>query len=190
MPNKWLLSVLGQLNTVDWNLVKIALVRMLVGGMVIYSIYGISVLKRVQDYGIIRAIGSSSRQIIYIIMWEIAVIYILGVVLGIISGTAFILLFKGTTTDLFAGSMETLPDMRLDIIVISAFAVKLSILVSLGAILAAGLRAALMVNKISPIAAINKSSQDEKINLREKESWLRKLAGYPQENLPEKFTSR
>lgn len=179
VPNKWLLSALGQLNTVDWNLVKIALVLMLVGGMVIYSIYGISVLKRVQDYGIIRAIGSSSRQIICIIMWEIAIIYILGVVLGIISGTAFIQFFKGTTTDLFAGSMETLPNMRLEIIVISAFAVKLSILVSLGAILAAGLRAALMVNKISPIAAINKSSQDEKINLREKESWLESWLGIP-----------
>jgi len=179
VPNKWLLSALGQLNTVDWNLMEIALMLMLVGGMVIYSIYGISVLKRVQDYGIMRAIGASSKQIIYIIIWEIAIIYVVGVVLGILSGTAFIQLFRGTTTNLFAGAIETLPNMRLDIIVISAFAIKLSILVSLGAILAAGLRAALMVNKISPIAAINKSSQDEKFKLSEKESWLESWLGIP-----------
>ena len=44
--NKGLLAAIGELGAIDWDLVKESLLLMVVGGMVIYSIYNISVLKR------------------------------------------------------------------------------------------------------------------------------------------------
>ena len=180
IPNKLLLSALGQLNAVDWNLVKMALMLMLVGGMVIYSVYSISVLRRIQEYGMMRAIGSTSKQIVYIMIWEIAILYVLGIVLGIVTGSAFVQLFRGVTTDVFVpDTIETFGNMQLDIIVISTFAIMLSVIVALGANLAAGIRAVLMATKISPVEAINRSTQDEKVHLDEKESCLERLLGIP-----------
>src|SRR5699024_3306864 len=95
--NRGLLAAMGELNAIDWDLVKKSLFLMVVGGMVIYSIYNISVLKRVQEYGMMRAIGSTKKQIIYVILSELFIVYIIGVLLGILLGVFFTNLFKGST---------------------------------------------------------------------------------------------
>ncbi|AGK99811.1 ABC transporter permease [Desulfoscipio gibsoniae] len=173
LPNNMLLSAMGQINTVDWDLIKISLMLMLVAGMVIFSVYSISVLRRIQDYGMMRAIGSSSRQILYIILWEIVIIYVIGVLLGIASGAAFVQLFKGAATDIFIfDALDAFGNVSLDIIVISGLSIKLAVLTALGAVLAAGIRVAWMAVRISPLEAINRSTQDEKIHVNEKEGWI------------------
>lgn len=164
IPNRSLLSALGQMDTVDWYLVSVALMLMLVGGMVIFSIYSISVLKRVHDYGMLRAIGASSSQIILIIMVEVAVIYLIGTLLGIFAGSLWVQLFKGATTSMFIPSAIEADNLNLDVIMVSPFAIKLSLLVALGSILAAAIRAARMAMKVSPIAAINRVTQDDSIS--------------------------
>ena len=56
-----LLAAMGELEAIDWDLVKKSLLLMVVGGMVIYSMYNISVLKRAQEYGMMRAIGIQKK---------------------------------------------------------------------------------------------------------------------------------
>ncbi len=182
LPNRMLLAALGQLDEIDWYLVAIALMLALVGGMVIYSIYNISVLKRIQDYGMLRAVGATTRQIIYLVIVEIVIIYVLGTTLGLVSGSALVQLFRGVTTDVFPTGIEA-DNLRLDVIVISGFAVILSLVVALGAVLGAGIRAILMTTSLSPIEAINRSTQDDKIRFSDKDScW--EGSGHSQKNLP------
>lgn len=117
MSNRSLLEAMGQLDKVDWDLVKIALLLALVGGMVIYSVYGISILRRVREYGVMRAVGATAGQLVHILMAEILILCAAGILCGIIGGIAFVHLFGGMTTDLFT-TTEVVGQSRLDVIVI------------------------------------------------------------------------
>lgn len=169
--NRGLLAAIGELDAIDWDLVKKSLFLMAVGGMVIYSIYNISVLKRVQEYGMMRAIGSTKKQIIYVILSEVFIIYIMGVLLGILLGMFFTNLFKGST---MSSGLFTEANYKLDIIVISRFTIELAMLTSFGSILLSAIRGAILVNKVSPVEAINRSTQDTNIKFRDKEGFIEK----------------
>jgi putative ABC transport system permease protein len=169
--NEMLLSAMGELEAIDWNLVGVSLLLMIVGGMVVYSLYSISVLKRSQEYGMMRAVGGTRKQILAIILCEILIFYAAGAALGLFMGISATYCFKGTTmTDLFTEGTS-----RLDIIAISGFAVKLALLSSLAAILLAGSRGAVMANSVSPIEAINRSTQDRDIKLKGEDSLVERL---------------
>ncbi|KNF09559.1 ABC-type transport system, involved in lipoprotein release, permease component [Gottschalkia purinilytica] len=144
--NRILLSTIGQLEAINWDLIKTSLILMIIGGMIVYSIYSISALRRIQEYGIMRAIGSTSKQIIYTILSEIGIIYIIGTLLGTIMGIFSIYLFKGITISLFTMGMN-----KLDTIVISTFAIKLSTIVSLVIGILTGIMVGLLTIKLSPM---------------------------------------
>ncbi len=173
--NRDLLDAMGELKAIDWDLVKISLLLMLVGGIVIYSLYSISVLNRVQEYGMMRAICSTKKQIIYIILSEIFILYILGTSLGGLTGILFTYILKGSKMAIFI----TEATYKLDTVVISGFSIKLALLSTLGSILLAGLRGGILANKVSPIEAMNKATQDKNIKVREKESFIEKFITMP-----------
>ncbi len=164
-----LLAAMGELEAIDWDLVKKSLLLMVVGGMVIYSMYNISVLKRAQEYGMMRAIGSTKKQIIYVILWEVFIIYIVGVLLGILMGVFFTNLFKGS---IMSSGLFTEIDYKLNIVVISGFAIMLAMFTSFGSILLAGIRGGILANRVSPLETINRSTQDKNIKFTEKESFI------------------
>lgn len=174
--NRGLLTAMGELNAIDWDLVKKSLFLMVVGGMVIYSIYNISVLKRVQEYGMMRAIGSTKKQIIYVILSELFIVYMIGVLLGILLGVFFTNLFKGST---MSSGLFTEIDYKLDIVVISRFAIGLAMLTSFGSILLSAIRGSILVNRVSPVEAINRSTQDSNIKFKERESFIEKVLTIP-----------
>ena len=169
--NEMLLSAMGELEAIDWDLVKTSLLLTLVGAMVIYSLYSISVLKRVQEYGMMRAICSTKKQILYVILSEIFIVYAVGALLGILTGVFFTYCLKGSTMT----SLFTEAHYRLDIISISGFAIKLALLSALGAILLAGLRGAALANNVSPVEAMQRSTQDKNIKFNGEEIFVEKF---------------
>ncbi|MBV1821675.1 hypothetical protein KUA25_26975, partial [Bacteroidales bacterium MSK.15.36] len=76
-------------------------------------------------------------------------------------------------------SFITEANYKLDTIVISSFAIKLGMLSALGSILLAGLRGGILANKVSPIEAMNKSTQDKNIKVKERESYIEKFMTIP-----------
>src|SRR5690606_35160072 len=86
-------------------------------------------------------------------------------------GMLFTNLFKGST---MSSGLFTEIDYDLDIVVISKFAIGLAMLTSFGSILLSAIRGAILVNKVSPVEAINRSTQDTNIKFREKESFIEK----------------
>lgn len=170
--NEMLLDAIGQLYVINWDLVKTSMMLMIVGGMVIYSIYGISLLKRVQEYGNLRAVGTTKRQLMYIILLEIGIIYLIGIVLGIFMSISCLYLLKGSSINVF-----TEGTYKLDLIIISNFSILLAMAVGIGASSLAGIKALFLTMTLSPIEAMNKISQDKKIYIHKKESFVEKRLG-------------
>lgn len=75
----------------------------LVGVLTIYSIYYVSMLDKVQEYGKLRAIGATKRQIRKLVFREgfaVAALAVpLGIVLGILAGAALVRLVTGLSAD-------------------------------------------------------------------------------------------
>ena len=61
---------MGELEAIDWDLVKKSLLLMVVGGMVIYSMYNISVVKEHKNIWNDGGYRMNKKQIIYVILWE------------------------------------------------------------------------------------------------------------------------
>jgi putative ABC transport system permease protein len=170
--NEMLLDTMGQLHVINWDLVKTSIMLMVVGGMVIYSVYGISLLKRVQEYGNLRAVGTTKGQLIYIILLEIGIIYLIGILFGIFMSISCLYLLKGSSINVFTEGIY-----KLDLIIISNFSILLAMAVGIGASSLAGMKSLFLTMRLSPIEAMNKMSQDKNIYIHKKESFVEKRLG-------------
>lgn len=168
--NTMLLDSIGKLNSIDYDLIKTSLILMITGGMVIYSLYSVSVLKRIQEYGIIRAIGSTEKGIISVVLLEIIIIYTIGICIGLLLSIFSVNLFQGSTTDLF-----TEGSTKLDTIMISKFSIGIAVITSLISTILAALRGVMLGLKLSPIEAMTKITQDE--NIKYKYGFIEKIIG-------------
>ena len=170
--NEMLLNSIGQLEATDWDLIKTSLILMIVGGMVVYSLYSISVGKRSREYGVIRAIGATYKGIIYVSLIEILIIYIFGLVLGTSLSVVCLNLLKGITISLF-----TEGNTKLDIITMSKYAFILASVTTFIAVISACIKGVILLFKISPMEAINKHIQDNKVNFNDSQCFIEKSLG-------------
>ena len=170
--NEMLLDSIGQLEATDWDLIKTSLMLMIVGGMVVYSLYSISIVKRSREYGVIRAIGSDYKGIIYISLIEVLIIYIIGLVLGTSLSMICIKLLKGITIGLF-----TEGNTKLNIISISMYAFILASITTFIAVILACIKGLILLFKTSPIEAINKNTHNNTINYNKNPGFLEKSLG-------------
>lgn len=83
---------LGELHLIDVGIISVLLVICMVA---FYGIYRIAVLSRVQQYGILRAIGMKRKQLYKMILLELYDIYCVSVPIGILGGlgVAWLVLF-------------------------------------------------------------------------------------------------
>lgn len=125
----------------------IALLIMLFAGLVIYSIYYVSVITDVQELGKLKALGASKKQIRRILFLEGMMTCLIAIPIGLLFGylipyIAFPLIIKVTMDQAMAVSLFS-PMMAL----IVTAAVLLTVIVSL-------FKPMRMASKISPIEAI------------------------------------
>ncbi|MGL5067798.1 MAG: ABC transporter permease [Sarcina sp.] len=133
---------------IDWNLVLtgslVILIVMIATIMVIYSIFYISINEKINEFGKLRALGATKKDIRKMIFKEGIIISVIAIPIGMIIGygiTSFIshkLLFENISFDFFSEV----------IIVISAG------IVTLITVLASLIRPAKIASKISPIEAV------------------------------------
>ncbi|HGM1554660.1 TPA: FtsX-like permease family protein, partial [Clostridioides difficile] len=96
--NRILLDALGESNGLNYDFIFTCIISMIVSGVVIYSIFRISIIQRISEYGIIRALGANIFNVFNIIFVELFAISLvsipIGVLIGIIS-SKYITLFMG-----------------------------------------------------------------------------------------------
>ncbi|MFD3156918.1 ABC transporter permease [Haloimpatiens sp. FM7330] len=116
---------------------------------VIYNSFQISVIERIKQYGLLRAVGATPKQIRKIVLREAAVLSLIGVPIGILSGVFAIFvigkIFSMMSNSVFGEFYIVIP---YNVLIISAVVGLISIYVS-------ALIPARFAAKISPLIAIN-----------------------------------
>jgi putative ABC transport system permease protein len=124
-----------------------AAVALIVGAFVIFNTFSITVAQRVREYGLLRTLGASRRQVLSSVIVEAALIGLIGAVLGVLGG----LLFARGIEALFNAIGIGLPTTAL---VVATRTVVVSLLIGIAVTLIAVLNPALRSTRVPPIAAM------------------------------------
>ncbi|MFV0634064.1 ABC transporter permease [Demequina sp.] len=138
------------LNYVDIFAITFALISLFVGAYIIVNTFRIIVTQRTREFGLMRAIGVTGRQIRSMILLEAVVVAILASTLGIVGGYLLALAAAGLV-GLFVGDIFGAMTLPLDAILWSYGLGTLVTLVS-------ALLPALHASRISPMEALRESA--------------------------------
>jgi putative ABC transport system permease protein len=124
-----------------------AAVALIVGAFVIFNTFSITVSQRIREYGLLRTLGASRRQVLASVFVEAALIGLLGAVAGVLGG----LLFAKGIEALFDALGIGLPTTAL---VVATRTVIVSVVIGIAVTLIAVLNPALRSTRVPPIAAM------------------------------------
>lgn len=74
--NRMLLDAMGQLEEIDYNLIYSAIAAAIVLAIVVYGVFNISIIQRISEYGVIRAIGGKLSDIVKLLLTELLLIWL------------------------------------------------------------------------------------------------------------------
>ena len=132
-------------------------IALFVGAFLIYNAFAMTVVERTREFGMLRTIGMTRRQVISQVLVEAAFLGIFGSALGVGLG---ILLAQGLTR-----LMETLMSQELGNVLVTTNDMLLSMSIGVGVTFLAALIPALQAGRISPIEAL-------RVRGKSKEGWL------------------
>jgi putative ABC transport system permease protein len=150
-----------------------AAVALIVGAFVIFNTFSITVSQRIREYGLLRTLGASRRQILTSVFVEAALIGLLGAVAGVLGG----LLFAKGIEALFNALGIGLPTTAL---VVATRTVVISVLIGIAVTLVAVLSPALRSTRVPPIAAMQEldlTASRRRSVVTVAVAWLLMLAG-------------
>jgi len=156
--NSMLIELIGKGEYIDYDVIKLALILALVGGIVIYSIFNISILQRISDYGIIKALGGTSRQIFNLVLFELFLLSLISIPIGTAGG-----LLTARLLGSVSGGLFTEGQVHIKHIIISKSSIFLFIAVIFAVILIISFKIFYTIKKISSIEAIRKNIDKEEI---------------------------
>jgi putative ABC transport system permease protein len=123
-------------------------IAVFVGSFLIFNTFSITVAQRVSEFGMLRTLGASRRQILTTVMAEALAIGLLGAALGILGGFLIAMLLNS----LFEALEVDLPTTGL---VLESRTVVVGLLVGLLVTLVSSLIPALRSTRVPPIAALH-----------------------------------
>jgi putative ABC transport system permease protein len=137
-------SNLGFLRTF---LLIFAYVSLFVGAFIIFNTFSITVAQRTREFGLLRTLGASRRQILRSVVFEGVLLGVGGSVLGLLGGIAL----APALDQLFKSFGADLPDSGT---VLQTRTIVVSLLVGTSVTLLAGMMPALRATRVPPIAAL------------------------------------
>lgn len=150
--NKSLVGAVESNGSIDTESRNTAIAMSAFAGLVIYSIYSISVYQRIRDYGMLRAVGATSFRILKLMIYELLIISLVSMPMGILFGMGGAQIFNKSVGNITVeGKLESTP------FVIPIEVILLSIACTLVVILIISIFTYLKIRKISPIEAIKRN---------------------------------
>lgn len=137
--------------------------------MVIDNSFEIASHERIRQYGVLRAVGASKKQVLMLLVHEALQLSLFGVPAGLLLGTGLsYLIFRGISSE----SILSLFSSEYDLTEMAEFTVTAPILISSAVIgvfwvLISAIGTGIRVNKFSPVEAMNAASK--RIKLRKPE---------------------
>lgn len=160
--NRMLLDAMGQLEEIDYNLIYSAIAAAIVLTIVVYGVFNISIIQRISEYGVIRAIGGKLSDIVKLLLTELLLIWLVSLPIGVAVGYLVAVLLKKVSGNVFTEIAVELSTISVPIEIIGfASVVSLLIIVFIVVLLA------WKIKRISPIDEIRgniKTSVDKKRN--------------------------
>lgn len=131
-----------------WATVAVVLLIMICTIAVIYNTFHISVLERISQFGVLRCIGATPAQIRNIVLKEATLLSLVGIPIGILTGT---LLMKALFYNISLLSLGFFNDMKM---VISIPVILVAGLLGLVSVYLSALGPARQASHVSPLDAI------------------------------------
>ena len=133
-------------------LLAFAGISLFVGSFVIFNVFSITVAQRIREFGMLRTLGASRRQILRSVLIEGLLIGLFGSLMGILVGLA---LAKGLSAllNLLGAS---LPSTAL---VVESRTIIVSLVVGVGVTLISSIIPAIRSTRVPPIAALSESAE-------------------------------
>jgi putative ABC transport system permease protein len=128
-------------------LLVFAYVSLVVGAFIIFNTFSITVAQRTREFGLLRTLGSSRRQIMQSVVYEGLLLGVGGAVLGLFGGIAL----APALNALFKAFGADLPHNGT---VVETRTVVVSLLVGIAVTLLAGLPPAVRATRVPPLAAM------------------------------------
>jgi putative ABC transport system permease protein len=128
-------------------LLVFAYVSLVVGAFIIFNTFSITVAQRTREFGLLRTLGASRRQILQSVIYEGLLLGVGGAVLGLLGGIAL----APALNALFKAFGADLPHNGT---VIETRTIVVSLLVGLIVTLLAGLAPAIRATRVPPLAAM------------------------------------
>ena len=138
-------------------------ISLFVGAFIIFNTLSITVAQRTKEFGLLRMIGASRRQVLGSVVLEAIVIGLLASIVGIAAGFGLSKLINA----LFTSSGIDLPTAGT---VFASRTVIVAIAVGVGITTLAGLGPALRATRIAPVAALREGNVDP-VRKRGKAGW-------------------
>jgi putative ABC transport system permease protein len=124
-----------------------AYVSLVVGAFIIFNTFSITVAQRTREFGLLRTLGASRRQIMRAVLIEGLLLGVLGAALGLLGGIAL----APALDQLFKSFGADLPDSGT---VLETRTIVVSLAVGIGVTVLAGLAPALRATRVPPLAAM------------------------------------
>jgi putative ABC transport system permease protein len=135
---------LGALRTF---LLVFAYITLVVGAFIIFNTFSITVAQRTREFGLLRTLGASRRQIMQTVVAEGLLLGVIGAVLGLFAGIGL----APALDQLFKAVGADIPDNGT---VLETRTIVISLLVGIIVTVLAGLAPALRATRVPPIAAM------------------------------------
>jgi putative ABC transport system permease protein len=144
----------------DLGFLRIALlvfsgISLVVGGFLIFNTFSITVAQRIREFGLLRTLGASRRQVLTSVLTEAMIVGLLGSVLGLFAGIGCAVGINA----LFEAVGIDLPNTGL---VFAARTVIVAFVLGAGLTLLSALAPALRATRVSPMAALLEAALPEK----------------------------
>jgi putative ABC transport system permease protein len=129
-------------------------ISVFVGAFLIFNTFSITVAQRTREFGMLRTLGASSRQVLATVFTEALVLGILASILGIAAGIGFVALVTGA----FKAMGFELPQSG---IVITPASVIVPMIVGILATLGSSIVPAFRATRVTPLEALRDDAQSD-----------------------------
>jgi putative ABC transport system permease protein len=140
-------DIANQLSFLNYLLLAFGFVAVFVGAFIIFNTYSITVAQRTREFGMLRTIGASRRQVLLAVLGEALIVGAIATALGLLGGIGFAALLTWVFDLLGFGIPQTGTPVALRTVI-------WAIGVGLGVTVLAALTPAVRATRVPPIAAL------------------------------------
>ncbi len=142
-------------------------ISVFVGAFLIFNTFSITVAQRTREFGMLRTLGASSRQVLATVFGEALVLGIIASVLGIVAGLGFVALVTGA----FKAMGFELPQSG---IVVTGASVVVPLIVGVLSTLGSSIVPAIRATRVTPLEALREDGQGGDVRSRRR-VWIARL---------------